>query len=164
MQITNQIYKILSQFSDLLLDFSKFFLSTFILTYSRTYRPLHSPRKVRMNYKNFRLDYRNINFIFQTLKPNLHGNKQFPGYALERCADRGRARIAGLDAPQRHRTLQGQRTRGYRQGALRTGGEGRPGDLAADVQAGGRRPDGAVQQHRKDERHDHRLPPQQRRG
>ena len=27
MQITNQIYKILSQFSDLLLDFSKFFLS-----------------------------------------------------------------------------------------------------------------------------------------
>ena len=101
MQITNQIYKILSQFSDLLLDFLKFFLSTFILTYSRTYRPLHSPRKVRMNYKNFRLDYRNINFIFQTLKPNRHGNKQFPGYALERCADRGRARIAGLDAPQR---------------------------------------------------------------
>lgn len=37
MQITNQIYKILSQFSDLLLDFSKFFLSTFILAHIDPY-------------------------------------------------------------------------------------------------------------------------------
>lgn len=37
MQITTQTYKILSQFSDLLLDFSKLFLSTCILPYTNPY-------------------------------------------------------------------------------------------------------------------------------
>lgn len=45
MQITNQIYKILSQFSDLLLDFSKFFLSTFILNILAHIDPYIHPEK-----------------------------------------------------------------------------------------------------------------------